>query len=51
MLIDRLVPDWRARFFDEEFRSPFAVLREVVKQHGAKQPQLDSDRMATAWSL
>jgi hypothetical protein len=34
--MDRLVPDWQARFFDPEFPSPFAVLREVVKQHGAK---------------
>jgi hypothetical protein len=36
VLIDRFVPDWQARFFDEEFPAPFAVLREVVKQHGAK---------------
>jgi hypothetical protein len=33
VLMDRFVPEWQARFFDPEFPSPFAVLREAVKQH------------------
>lgn len=32
VLIDRFVPDWQARFFDPEFPSPFAVLREVAER-------------------
>jgi hypothetical protein len=30
LLIDRLVPDWQARFLAPAFPSPVAVLREVV---------------------
>jgi hypothetical protein len=32
VLIDRLVPNWQARFFGPDFPSAFAVLREAVRR-------------------
>jgi hypothetical protein len=40
LLIDRLVPGWQARFLAPDFPSPFAVLREAVKESTPPKPSV-----------
>jgi hypothetical protein len=39
-VIDRLVPDWQARYFGSEMPSPFAVLRAAVGKPDSENPRV-----------
>ena len=39
-VIDRLVPDWKARYFGSEMPSPFEVLRTAVGNPDSENPRV-----------
>jgi len=39
-VIDRLVPDWQARYFGSEMPSPFDVLRAAVGKPDSENPRV-----------